>query len=145
MSSSELVALLCSPSSEDCDKLCSALEELRVQVLQAFDPADVSDLSSQDCFVLIIVDLDSDSDWRSTVRSLQRTAPSAGVVVYSRLPDEHLWIDALETGAFDFICKPFDRRELHWILENALRMRLDRQPATREVMGAVAKAACRGA
>ena len=39
------------------------------------------------------------------------------------------WIDALEAGAFDFVCKTFSRTELPWILENTLRSHVQRQGA----------------
>ncbi len=145
MSPPDSVALVCSPSLQDCEDLCDALSEMRVRVVRVLDRGAASELARQNCFVLIILDLDTDSQWRSTVGELRKCAPGAEVVVYSRLPDEHLWIDALEAGAFDFICKPFRERELGWILDNALKARLDLpsvRPIGSEVEQAVADCLC---
>ena len=72
------------------------------------------------------MDLDLDPQWRSALNNLQQVAPGAVLLAYSHLPDERLWIDALEAGAFDFVCTPISKRDLEWILENALKARADR-------------------
>ncbi len=116
-----IIALLCSASTDDYADLYAALEGIGVEVIRAADPAETRDLARLDCFALIVVDLDDDTQWPLTLRSLRQQAPGAALVAYSRLPDEHLWIDALEAGAFDFVGKPFHGRDLQWILENALK------------------------
>ena len=146
MSPPDLMALLCCTSADDWADFGAALEESRVEVLRTADPEHTRELACLDCFALIIVDLDGNSQWPSLLRALQQQAPGAVLVVYSRLPDERLWIEALEAGAFDYICKPFYRRDLQWVLENALQARVKRpacRPVTAEVRDAVSKSDCR--
>jgi FixJ family two-component response regulator len=39
--------------------------------------------------------------------------------VTSRLADEHLWVEALNRGAYDLLAKPFDVAELKRVLNSA--------------------------
>lgn len=48
------------------------------------------------------------------LRSLRGSAP---VVVVSRTPEAHEWIDAMEAGASDYCAAPFERKQIRWILE----------------------------
>lgn len=139
MPTPDFAALLCCPCPQDCGDLFDVLEEMGIQPLHAVNPADARDLAGLNRFVLIVLDLDSDPQWKVTVRALQQRAPRASLVVCSRLADEHLWIDALEAGAFDLACKPFCRRELLWILENAVK-RQDRARPCRPVTPAARQA-----
>lgn len=142
----DFIALLCCTSADDYSDLCAALEGIGVEVVRAASPAHACELARFDCFALIVVDLDDGAQGLSRLRVLQHQAPGAALIAYSRLPDERLWIDALEAGAFDFVCKPFYRRDLQWILENALKARVNRparRPVTAEVRDAVSKCDCR--
>jgi DNA-binding response OmpR family regulator len=56
-----------------------------------------------------------DGTWRDILNS----APNATLVVSSKCPDEHLWAEVLNLGGFDVITKPFDKRELHHVLQTA--------------------------
>ena len=114
-------ALLCCASPDDSKDLASALEGLHVEVTSVPNCSDALDLAGASQFALILVDLDGDAQWQSTLRALRTRAPWTGVVVYSRLAEERLWLDALDAGAFDFVCKPFRSGEIHWIVENALK------------------------
>jgi DNA-binding NtrC family response regulator len=42
--------------------------------------------------------------------------PGTPVVVASRLPDEHAWLDALESGAADYCAAPFETEQIRWLL-----------------------------
>lgn len=114
-------ALLCSPSEDDKENLSSLLAGFKVQAVSADDATEALKLARDSRFILILLDLDRDSHWRTTIKTLQQCAPRAGVLAYSEIAGEHQWLDALDAGAFDFVCKPFRRRELHWIVESALK------------------------
>lgn len=114
-------ALLCSPSAADSRELSSVLRSLRVRAVSATDTAEAIERARDNRFTLILLDLDGDERWESTLRQFRSCAPAAGVLVYSGLCGGPQWLDALDAGAFDFVCKPFRWSELRWILENALK------------------------
>jgi DNA-binding response OmpR family regulator len=45
---------------------------------------------------------------------------SAPVVVVGRDDGAPAWLDALETGAADYLCAPFERIQVRWVLETLL-------------------------
>ena len=120
------IALLSCGSSEDYPDLCGVLEEMGVRVLAAPDSADVVEWALRESVVLVVVPLDRDVEWRTTIQALVERAPDAPVIAYSRLPDEHLWIDALEAGASDFLASPLYRRDLQLLLQRFIRGRTNR-------------------
>ncbi|MBI3693700.1 MAG: hypothetical protein HY238_02510 [Acidobacteria bacterium] len=126
MSSTDATALLCCGSVDEYPDLCSVLEEIGVRVLAAPNSADAVEWARLESIVLIVITLDNDSQWRTTIQTLQERAPDAPVIAYSRLPDERLWIDALEAGAYDFLSSPLYRRDLQWLLERAIQGRKNR-------------------
>lgn len=113
------VALLCSPCSEDRAALAALFHSLGVTLVPAHNVTTASDLLRRRHFSLALLDLDCDPAWTETIERLLAVDPQLTVIVYSRLPDEHRWIDALEAGATDFISKPFSKPELDWVLETA--------------------------
>lgn len=120
------VAVLSCGSFEDCPDLCGVLEEMGVRILAAPNSADAAEWARLESVVLVFVPLDLDTQWRATIQTLVERAPDAPVIAYSRLPDEHLWIDALEAGASDFLASPLYRRDLQWLLQRAIRGRTNR-------------------
>jgi response regulator RpfG family c-di-GMP phosphodiesterase len=46
--------------------------------------------------------------------------PLAEVIILSRLADEDLWIESIQRGAYDFLAKPLDQKELRRIVMNAV-------------------------
>jgi len=107
----------------DSRELASVLRSLRIKVVSAARTADAIEQARDNPFALILVDLDGDEQWKSTLHALRSCAPAAGVLVYSGVCGGPQWLDALDAGAFDFVCKPFRWGELRWIVENALKAR----------------------
>ena len=116
-------ALLCCVSEDDCKDLVPLLGSLDVGTVAVADCGQAMDLARESDFELILVDVDAGPGWRSAIETFRAQAPAAGVLAYSRLAEERLWLDALDAGAFDFVCKPFCRQDVHWVFENALRAR----------------------
>lgn len=52
--------------------------------------------------------------------AIKRNRPLAEVIILSRLADEELWIESIQRGAYDFLPKPLDRKELQRIVKNAI-------------------------
>jgi len=54
--------------------------------------------------------------WLETIREIRSMHPGSLLVVVTRLPDHHKWLDALEAGADDYLCLPVEQREVAWLL-----------------------------
>jgi len=65
--------------------------------------------------------ISSDSlEYRQTLSLLRETYPKLPVIVVSRFPEVKQWLDALDAGASDYCGAPFERVQLHWILNSVL-------------------------
>ena len=115
-------ALLFAPSCDDEQNLVQALQNLQVRVVVAHSHEEMTAVRHTGV-ELILVDLDRDPYWKATLQQLRAAVPAARLLAYSRHSEERLWLDALDAGAFDFVCKPFHERELRWILQSALYAR----------------------
>ena len=122
-------ALLYSRSVEDVRVLRPWFTGLGITLISLHgpEPAETPILSRVCEFVLL--DLDGEPDWRSTLRELRLWAPLTEVIVYTRRAETDIWIEALESGAFDLVSKPFLRREVETVV-NTLRRRHPRTHAT---------------
>ena len=126
-------ALLCSSSGPDWEDLLSVLEGLKIEVSSVPNADDAVDLMRGNSFSLILMDLDGDSEWKTSLQALRTFAPSVGVLAYSRRPEERLWLDVLDAGGFDLLCRASRKPEIQWIIENALKLssrRAAAQPVT---------------
>jgi DNA-binding NtrC family response regulator len=57
-----------------------------------------------------------DCSWNEVLEAADQTEGQPSVIVSSRLADECLWAEVLNTGGFDLVLMPFDRTEvLHCI------------------------------
>jgi DNA-binding response OmpR family regulator len=63
-----------------------------------------------------------DGTWRDILAASQQLPIPPPVLIASRLADELLWAEVLNLGAFDLIARPFDTRELGWVVMSALGM-----------------------
>jgi DNA-binding NtrC family response regulator len=59
--------------------------------------------------------------YTSLLEAIKQKRPDLPVVVVSRLPEIPKWLNALEAGAADYCCPPFESTQIGWILEKALR------------------------
>ncbi len=60
-----------------------------------------------------------DGTWRDALRLAGGASLSRAVIVVNRLDDIHLYLVALEEGAFDFIAPPFLASDVGWVLRSA--------------------------
>jgi DNA-binding NtrC family response regulator len=61
-----------------------------------------------------------DGGWRDVLRISQQTASPSQVIVNQPFADARFWAEAINLGAFDVLAQPFDRAEIHRILQSAL-------------------------
>ena len=77
----------------------------------------VEDLARGDSAGVVFISGDC-AEYRDNLRHLREAIPGVPVVVATRHPDDHKWLDALEGGAADYCSAPFDRRQIDWILDS---------------------------
>ena len=70
--------------------------------------------------------------WQRDLREIRAIYPRLILIVVTRLPENTIWLDALEAGANDYACMPLDRQQLRWLF---------RPTAQSESLGATRKAA----
>lgn len=58
--------------------------------------------------------------YTALLQALKKKNPALPVIVVSRLPEVSEWLNALEAGAADYCCPPFESAHIRWILESAL-------------------------
>jgi two-component system response regulator AtoC len=90
---------------------------------------------------LVITDLKMPkASGMDVLRAALRDDPSRPVVMLTAFATIENAVEALKTGAFDFITKPFDQNEVRQILKKALRTRdLANADATRDVSSGAAR------
>ena len=114
-------ALVCSPSADDRECLSTVLTQLGVETICAASFEEGLALADADRLLLVLLDIEAHTKWEVALKEFQYSVPGVPVVICARLPDTMVWLDALEAGAFDFVCRPFSGPELRWILESALK------------------------
>ena len=99
-------------------------QELRAQAVEIQSAESCRDihalLASPNPPELILTDLRlSDGTWEDVVRISQSASLPVNVIVISRLADIRLYMEVLQSGAFDFISPPFLTSELSHVLRTA--------------------------
>jgi len=57
--------------------------------------------------------------WQRDLREIRAIYPHLILIVVTRLPEQTIWLDALEAGANDYACMPLDRQQLRWLFRPA--------------------------
>ena len=84
---------------------------------------------------LSAVFISSDSlEYSQTLSLLRETYPKLPVIVVSRFPDVKQWLDALDAGASDYCGAPFERVQLHWILNSVLGWPEPNEPLSEPIL-----------
>jgi FixJ family two-component response regulator len=77
-----------------------------------------------------------DGNWADVVEAAQNATPPCPVIVVSRFVDLHLYLEALQKGAADFIVAPFRTNDLQSIIHSAMMKLADaREPASTASVG----------
>ena len=70
---------------------------------------------------VVLYDADAPEHWRTALEQFLRLQPVTHVIVLSRLADDHMWIEVLDTGGYDLLMKPLRADEVRGVVHNALR------------------------
>jgi len=71
----------------------------------------------------------SDGSWADVLEMANKASAPVNVIVMSRLPELHWYLEVLNRGAFDFITPPFDTSALVFAVRHAIQNCLSRRKA----------------
>lgn len=128
----KIAALLVHHNSETLTTLKLALERIGVRVTQADSRAQTKHvLSGTNPAPLVFTDAQlPDGTWADVLAIAEKAALPVNVIVVARVVNTRFYVEAIETGAFDFVAPPFDLTDLAYVVrcasDNAVTRRTTR-------------------
>src|SRR6476660_9712927 len=58
----------------------------------------------------------SDGDWKDLLTAMAIVPEPSNLIVMAKHPDDRLWAEALNVGAYDVLSKPFDTKEVFRVI-----------------------------
>jgi len=94
---------------------------LQIYLASSFQEARDKLDSSAASYDVLIADVElPDGSWQDLLSCLLDIKRPCEMIVCSRCGDERLWAEVLQCGAYDLLVEPFEKQEVHRIIENAL-------------------------
>jgi DNA-binding NtrC family response regulator len=137
--SGKITALLVYENSDTLSSLENALRRQRVGVIQAESCAQAQRrLGGLNPAPLVFTDTQlPDGTWADILALAEKAALPVNVIVVAPAVNTRLYVEAIESGAFDFVAPPFNAADLAYVvrcaLDNALARRTARLPAVHAV------------
>jgi DNA-binding NtrC family response regulator len=118
----KIPVLLVHHNSETLAALKRALERQGMHVLQAESRAQAKRmLGGLDPVPLVFTDTQlPDGTWADILALAEKALQPVNVIVVARVVDTRFYVEAIETGAFDFIAPPFVDIDLAYVMRSAL-------------------------
>jgi DNA-binding NtrC family response regulator len=115
-------ALVVHQDSETLLSLKCALERQGMCIIQAESRAQATRLlGGQNPAPLVFTDTElPDGTWADILADAARAAQPVNVIVVARVVDTRIYVEAIETGAFDFLAPPFVASDLAYVVRSAL-------------------------
>jgi len=115
-------ALLVHHNSETLATLKGALERQGMRILHAESHAQAKHLlGGLNPAPLVFTDTQlPDGTWADILALADKAPQPVNVIVVARLVDTRFYVEAIETGAFDFIAPPFAATDLAYVVRSAL-------------------------
>ena len=105
------------------DACRQVIERDGIRVAEAAGGAEALDRLAKEHFDLVILDLKMPGiDGISVLKSIRHEHPDTAVVVVTGYPSVESAVEAMKSGAIDFLPKPFTRESLSVIIERALHV-----------------------
>jgi len=117
-----ITAMVVHQNSETLASLKSALERQGMSILLADSRTRaIQMLGGQNPAPLVFTDTElPDGTWADILAEAERATQPVNVIVVARVVDARLYLDTIETGAFDFIAPPFVATDLEFVVRSAL-------------------------
>lgn len=116
-----ITALIVHQNSETLATLKSALERQGLRTIHAESRAEANrQLGELNPAPLVFTGAElPDGTWADILAEAERAAQPVNVIVVARIVDTRLYVEAIETGAFDFLAPPFVATDLAYVVRNA--------------------------
>jgi DNA-binding NtrC family response regulator len=116
-----ITALIIHQNSETLACLKSALERQGMCIIQAESRAQANRmLGGQNPTPLVFTETHlPDGTWADVLADAGRAAQPVNVIVVARVVDTRFYLEAIETGAFDFLAPPFVATDLAYVVRSA--------------------------
>ena len=117
-----ITALFVHRNSEALATLRGALERQGMSIVHAESRAQAQGmLGGQNPVPLVFTDVQlRDGTWADILAETERAAQPINVIVVARVVDTRFYVEAIETGAFDFVAPPFVSSDLACVVRSAL-------------------------
>src|SRR5271169_2201477 len=117
-----ITALVVHQNSETLASLKSALERQGMCIIQAESRAQANRmLGGKNPAPLVFTETQlPDGTWADVLADAGRAAQPVNVIVVARVVDTRFYLEAIETGAFDFLAPPFVATDLEYVVRSAL-------------------------
>ena len=117
-----ITALLVHHNSETLAMLKGALERQGMHVMHAESRAQAKRLlGGPNPVPLVFTDTQlPDGTWADILAVSEKAAQPVNVIVVARFVDTRFYVEAIETGAFDFLAPPFVATDLAYVVRSAL-------------------------
>jgi DNA-binding NtrC family response regulator len=114
-------ALLVHHNSETLVTLKGALERQGMHVIHAQSRAQAKRmLGGLDPVPLVFTETQlPDGTWADILAVAEKAAKPVNVIVVARVVDTRFYVEAIETGAFDFLAPPFNATDLAYVVRSA--------------------------
>ncbi len=124
-------ALLVHQNSETLAALKAALERQGLRVVQVETHAQAQRLlGGLNPVPLVFTDIQfPDGTWADVLALAEKASQPVNVIVVARVVDTRFYVEAIETGAFDFIAPPFTTADLDYVVHSALSNVISRRAA----------------
>jgi DNA-binding NtrC family response regulator len=142
-------ALLVHHNSETLTALKAALERLGMSITQAESRAHAKRLlGGLNPVPVVFTDTHlPDGTWADVLALATKAAKPVNVIVVARVVNTKFYVEAIETGAFDFLAPPFNATDLAYVVRTAVDNAVARRavhppaaPATPELLVEVSEA-----
>ena len=137
-----ITALLLHQNSETLATLKLALERQGMRILQAGSRAVAKRmLGGLNPAPLVFTDTQlPDGTWADILAVAEQAKRPVNVIVVARLVNTRFYVEAIETGAFDFIAPPFNATDLAYVVRSAVDNVVARRATQALAMRTVQKA-----
>ncbi|MCS7025236.1 MAG: hypothetical protein NZV14_10570 [Bryobacteraceae bacterium] len=114
--------LVVTTDPEDLEELRAILPSSDWNLYSAFSVAEAREMLRHHSYPIIITEAGATGlMWKTMLGyvSSRLQPPSPKLIVASASADDQLWAEVLNQGGFNVLAKPYDAREVRWVLDQA--------------------------